>query len=192
MRKTIRELIIKFFKNYPLEDITHGPVVDWVTSQYLLDHESPPRDVWRAIRALHQEGFLVKVKKGIYRYDPSVVSDKTFEDFTSEQKEQIFARDNYRCVICGKGRSDGVEICADHIIPKDKGGKAEIINGQTLCMEHNLRKKNYKQTETGKKMFIRLYELAKKQQDENLIEFCSEILEVFEKNKINGHIIWKR
>jgi hypothetical protein len=53
-------------------------------------------------------------------------------------------------------------------------------------------KKNYKQTETGKKMFIRLYELAKKENNNELIKFCTEILTVFEKNNINGHIDWKK
>ena len=46
---------------------------------------------------------------------------------------------------------DGVELQVDHIKPKDKGGKATFENGQTLCATHNFRKKNYRQTETGKK-----------------------------------------
>ena len=41
-------------------------------------------------------------------------------------------------------------------------------------------------------MFIRLYELAKKQGDKKIIKFCKEILLVFEKNNINGHIEWKK
>ncbi len=41
-------------------------------------------------------------------------------------------------------------------------------------------------------MFIRLYELAKKENDELLINFTSEILAVFEKYGINGHIEWKK
>ena len=41
-------------------------------------------------------------------------------------------------------------------------------------------------------MFIRLYELAKVQEDQTLQKFCAEILEVFEKNNINGHIEWKK
>jgi hypothetical protein len=41
-------------------------------------------------------------------------------------------------------------------------------------------------------MFIRLYELAKSQDDEDLMKFCAEILDVFEKNGINGHIEWVR
>jgi len=183
---------MEYFTSHPGQELEHGPVVDWVTEQWLLEHDTPPRDPWRTIRALHQQGFLVKVRKGVYRYDPQAVNHRELEDFTPEQREEIFRRDNYRCVICGRGRQDGVEIHADHIIPRDKGGKADITNGQTLCAEHNFRKKNYKQTETGKRMFIRLYELAKAQHDETLAKFCAEVLEVFERNKVNCHIEWKR
>lgn len=84
------------------------------------------------------------------------------------------------------------ELHADHIKPKDFGGKATLENGQTLCSQHNFLKKNLKQTETGKKLFIRLYELAKKENNQSLMKFCAEVLEVFEKNNINGHIVWKK
>lgn len=192
MTTSVRDLLLQYFIDHPNQELEHGPVVDWVTEQWLMDHNTPPRDPWRTIRALHQAGILIKVRKGVYKYDPTAVSHRELEDFTAEQKAQIFARDNYRCVICGRGLQDGVEIHADHIKPKDKGGKAVIENGQTLCAEHNFRKKNYKQTETGKKMFIRLYELAKSQNDEDMMKFCAEILEVFERNGVNGHIEWVR
>ncbi len=93
---------------------------------------------------------------------------------------------------CGKGIKEGVELHIDHIKPKDLGGKAEIENGQTLCAQHNFHKKTLKQTETGKKMFIRLYELAKKEGNNEIVEFCTNVLEVYEKMNINGHIEWKR
>lgn len=51
-------------------------------------------------------------------------------------------------------------------------------------------KKNLGQTETGKKMFIRLYELAKKEDDKNLENFTKEVLEIYKKHNINGHIDW--
>ena len=41
-------------------------------------------------------------------------------------------------------------------------------------------------------MFIRLYELAKSEGNEELKKFCMDILETYEKYNINGHIIWKR
>ncbi|MCX8061715.1 MAG: HNH endonuclease, partial [Anaerolineales bacterium] len=144
-----------------------------------------------AIRTLHQRGILIKVRKGVYRYDPSAAQMRDLEIFTSEQKEAIFRRDNYRCVICGRGREDGYEIHADHIIPKDFGGKAVIENGQTLCSIHNFRKKNYKQTETGKRLFIHLYELARSIGDLEMMDFCEDVLSVYEKHRINDHIAWK-
>jgi len=128
------------------------------------------------------------VKKGIYRYDPDFQIKNNLEDFTQEQKNIILKRDNYQCVICGRGLRDGVELQVDHIKPKSLGGKAVIENGQTLCAQHNFIKKNLKQTETGKKMYIRLYELAKKEDNKELLRFCKAILKVYEKYNINGHI----
>jgi hypothetical protein len=95
-------------------------------------------------------------------------------------------------LVCGLGREHGLEIHVDHIKPKDLGGKAEISNGQTLCAIHNFRKKNYGQTETGKKMFIRLYEASKSIGDEKTMAFCQEVLEVYDQCNINGHIKWEK
>ncbi len=189
--KSIRALVMEYFYAHPNEDIKHAPIVDWVTEQWLKFHPEPPRDVWRAIRSLHEKGLLIKVKKGVYRYDPRAVNERELENFTPEQKEEIFRRDNYRCVICGRGRHNGYEIHADHIIPKNLGGKAEVTNGQTLCSIHNSRKKNYQQTETGKKMFIHLYELVKSLGDEKTLRFCEDILKTFEKHQINDRIEWQ-
>jgi len=185
-------LIMEYFRNHPKRDIKHPEIVDWVVAEYKKRTGMVFRDPDRAIRKLSQEGQLIKISKGVYKYDPDFVTDKKIEDFTSVQKETIFKRDNYRCVICGRGRADGIEIHADHIKPRYFGGEATIENGQTLCAQHNFQKKNYRQTETGKKMFIRLYELAKASNDEKLKKFCEEVLRVYEKNNINGHIVWKK
>lgn len=186
------ELIMEYFKKNPDREIEHPEIVDWVVSAYKRRTGKVFRDPDRQIRILAQRGLLIKVRKGVYKYDPVSVKNRELEDFTPVQKEQIFKRDGYKCVICGRGIADGVEIQADHIKPKDFGGKAEIENGQTLCAQHNFQKKNYKQTETGKKMFINLYNLAKKIGDNKLQKFCLEVLTVYEKNDINGHIEWER
>ena len=117
--KTIRELVQEFFRNHPNIDLPHGPVVDWVTEQWRLQgSEAPPRDPWRTIRRLHQEGWLIKVRKGVYRHDPEAAGKVELDDFTPEQKQAILERDQYRCVICGKGLADGVELHVDHIRPR--------------------------------------------------------------------------
>lgn len=191
-KKTIGDLIKEYFISHPNQDTEHGPVVDWVENEYIKLYGRKPRDIWRNIRKLHEEGFLIKVKKGIYRYDPDFVMYNDFDDFTQEQKEQILERDGYKCVICGRGYNEGVELHVDHVKPKYLGGKSTIENGQTLCAQHNFIKKTLNQTETGKKMFIRLYELAKSEGNEELKKFCAEILEIYEKYNMNGHIEWKK
>lgn len=185
---SIAELVLDFFKRHPRQDMPHGPVVDWVEERYLAQHGKKPRDTWRAIRKLHQEGILIKVRKGVYRYDPDYVQERELRDFLPEVKEEIFRRDGYRCVVCGRGRADGIEICADHKIPKDKGGLSDVNNGQTLCAEHNLIKKNYSQTEAGKRFFIRLYEAAVAQKDRRMIAFCNEVFDVYDRHGIDRHI----
>jgi predicted restriction endonuclease len=187
-QKTIHDLIMEYFQAHPYQNLEHGPVVDWVEEQYLALYKKKPRDTWRAIRQLSQGGKLIIVKKGVYRYDPDSVRDVTLFDFPAHIKEEIFRRDNYRCVVCGRGRAEGLEICADHIKPKDFGGDNSIDNGQTLCTMHNLQKHNYSQTESGRRFFIKLYEQAKAQNDEKVIRFCEDIFNVYEEHDINGHI----
>jgi hypothetical protein len=185
---TIAGLIMEYFKNHPNRDLEHGPVVDWVEEQYLKLYGRKPRDPGRDIRTLYQKGVLVKVRKGIYRYDPDMVQRKELYEFPPKVKEAIFKRDRYKCVVCGRGRKDGVELCADHIRPHDKGGENTIDNGQTLCTEHNLLKKNYSQTEAGKRYFIKLYEQAVRKGDMRIIEFCEQVFDTYNKHRVNTHI----
>lgn len=188
MGKSISDFVMEYFEAHPKQDLPHGPVVDWVEEQYLKLYGKKPRDTWRGIRKLHQEGKLIKVQKGIYRYDPDYVHSEELFDFPPKVKEAIFKRDKYCCVICGLGRKDGVEICADHIIPKDKGGTNTVENGQTLCTQHNLIKKNYSQTEAGKRYFIKMYERAVDKSDTKIINFCKQVFDVYDRHGINGHI----
>ena len=179
---------MEYFKAHPKQDLPHGPVVDWVEKEYLKLTGNKSRDTWRAIRKLHQQGTLIKVRKGIYRYDPSMIHTEGLFDFSESAKRAIFKKDNYRCVVCGRGRKDGIEICADHIIPKDKGGTNTIENGQTLCTQHNLIKKNYSQTEAGKRYFIKMYETAVRINDEKVIVFCKQVFDVYDRHNMDFHI----
>ncbi len=188
MEKSQSELVMDYFMKHPKQDLNHGPVVDWVTKEWLKNHDEPPRDVWRAIRKLHQEGKLIKIKKGVYKFDPDNVCEVSLFDFDEATKKKVLEKDGYRCVVCGRGKESGIELVVDHIKPKDKGGTNDIGNGQTLCAEHNLLKKNYSQTETGKKYFIKIYEKAVETNDEKMIQFCKAIFDVYDEFKVNGHV----
>lgn len=187
------DLIMEFFKANPKRDISHPEVVDWVSAEWQKRTGKVFRDPDRGIRSLHQRGYLQKIAKGVYRYEPEMVHlREDLEDFSPALKRQILERDGYKCVICGFGKKESVELHIDHIKPKDLGGKATLQNGQTLCARHNFLKKNLKQTETGKKMFLQMLETAKENDDKELIAFLREVLEVYEKHNINGHIVWKK
>jgi hypothetical protein len=186
------EFIKEYFVDNPNRDIATPEVVDFVTKKYEKQMKRKFRDPDRKVRDLAQKGFLIKVDDGIYRYEPSKTNVRKLENFTPAQKKIILERDGYKCVICDKGKEDGVKLHVDHIKSKDSGGEAKIENGQTLCSQHNFIKKNLNQTETGKKLFIRLYELAKSEGNTELQNFTAELLEVFEKHQINGHIKWEK
>lgn len=83
-KKTIGDLIKEYFKKHPKQNLQHDPVVDWVEERYFKLYRCKPRDIWRSIRSLHEQDFLVKVRKGIYRYDPNSAKQRTLEDFAGE------------------------------------------------------------------------------------------------------------
>lgn len=54
----------------------------------------------------------------------------------------VFRRDNFRCVGCGRSPANNLNIVlhADHILAVANGGKTVIENLQTLCQDCNLGK----------------------------------------------------
>ena len=55
---------------------------------------------------------------------------------------QVFQRDHWKCVACGRNAANDVILHVDHIIPRSKGGKDELDNYQTLCHICNIGKSN--------------------------------------------------
>lgn len=84
------DLIKQYFIQNPHRDIAHPEIVDWVTAEYERLTNEKFRDPDRAIRKLAQEGFLIKVSKGIYRYEPDAVHKRALEDFTPSQKKRFW------------------------------------------------------------------------------------------------------
>lgn len=84
-----KDLIVEFFEKNPNRNIKHPEVVDWVVSTYLKRTGNVFRDPDRAIRHLSQNGFLIKIAKGVYKYDPNKAYKRELEDFTTAQKSFI-------------------------------------------------------------------------------------------------------
>ena len=183
-----KDLLIEFYRKNPNRDIPHFEIVPQVMKEYQKNTGKVFADPDRGIRKLYQDGFLIQISKGVYHYDPSHIKNRKLEDFDAKTKKAIFERDGFRCVFCDRGPKEGMEIHADHVKPKDRGGKATLENGQTLCSQHNFLKKNFGQTTLGKRVFIRLLKVAIKSGDKNLTSFCEEIIKLFEKYKIDAEV----
>jgi 5-methylcytosine-specific restriction endonuclease McrA len=55
------------------------------------------------------------------------------------KRDRVFARDDYRCVYCGK-RFAGDELSVDHVEPRVRGGDQSSGNLVTACKGCNTRK----------------------------------------------------
>lgn len=190
------EFVRSYFLQRPMEVISHAKAKADLEAAYLTIMGKRLEDSDRAIRKLHGDGFLEKVAKGQYMYNPETSGKKEFNEFTQAEKNEILRRDGYKCVICGLGRENGLDLHIDHIKPRSLGGQGSVENGQVLCAPHNFIKKNLSQTETGKKSFIRLLELVRSSPEDastsQLENFLLEVLDVYDKHGIDVHIHWDR
>ena len=177
-------IALEYFLDRPGKEVHHDDVVPWVIGMYQTRLGKACRDPDRAIRKLHDMGLLIKVSKGVYCFDPAQIINNELYDFDETTKVAVKDRDGWKCVICGKGLADGVELQVDHIKPRSKGGDGSLDNGQTLCGSHNYRKKDLDQISLGADMFKRLKKLSERDIQTNpeaakVADFCSRVLEVY-------------
>ena len=66
-------------------------------------------------------------------------------------RQNIYARDKYKCQYCGK-KYASEELTYDHVIPKSRGGKTEWTNIVTCCVECNRKKGGRTPEEAGMKL----------------------------------------
>lgn len=55
---------------------------------------------------------------------------------------QVFQRDSWKCVACGRTSHDDAILHVDHIVPQSLGGANSLDNYQTLCDTCNIGKSN--------------------------------------------------
>lgn len=185
------DLVRQYFLARPNQEISHEESKKYLENEWLKLTGKRFEDSDRAIRHLKDIGFLIKVRKGVYKYDPEYAGKQVLYDFDDKTKKLILKRDNFKCVVCGLGAESGAELHIDHIKPRSHGGLNTLENGQTLCSAHNFLKKNFSQLELGKRLFLRLQQEIETSYDFNnpeLKSFVEEVLDTYSKYNMDSHI----
>ena len=184
--KSQLEYVGDYFKSRPNEEIQTTKAKAYIEKKYLTETGKRFEDPDRAIRTLYQKGKIIKIRDGLYKYDPSYSGkDKTFHDFPEKIKKQILKRDNYRCVFCKFGKKEKAELHVDHKVPRDRGGPSTLENGQTLCSRCNFLKKNMSMNSLGKKIFENLLKESMKNKNKEMTKIAKEFLALFKKYNLN-------
>ena len=186
--------VYSWFKKNPNRPIPHSESKAAIEASYRREYGERLEDSDRAIRKLGQEGKLIREAKGIYRYDPAHRPGKAVKlGFDAATRRRILQRDDYRCVVCGKGVADGVDLQVDHRVPQFKGGKGTLSNGQTLCSSHNFQKTNLDQITFALKLFTEWHKQLKSSrsrdpEQKKLVAFCEAVLALYKKHGVDDEV----
>lgn len=103
---------------------------------------------------LRKEKTIEFGKRDNRKHDVSDVDEEHIESLADSKAKvpvgrrwQVFERDGWRCVSCGRSANDGAILEVDHIVPRSKGGTDTLDNFQTLCRDCNIGKSNRSATD---------------------------------------------
>jgi 5-methylcytosine-specific restriction endonuclease McrA len=86
-------------------------------------------------RDIHSVSFTIRLPS-VVRLLRMVKRPKTPVKFS---RQNIYARDRYKCQYCGN-RFSSEDLTYDHVIPKSRGGKTQWKNIVTCCIDCNRKK----------------------------------------------------
>lgn len=116
------------------------------------------------------DALIAKLNNWFQQEQEESKDEKRLEDFESKKESalaaastefkirvmpsirwQVFQRDQWKCVACGRNSHDGVILHVDHIQPRSFGGLDVLDNYQTLCNICNIGKGNRDATDLRNK-----------------------------------------
>jgi 5-methylcytosine-specific restriction endonuclease McrA len=89
---------------------------------------------------VHSTRQKIPVPAVILRED-AIYKPRAFTNVVPFNRENLFHRDDGRCMYCGK-QVPFDDFTFEHVIPQDQGGEANWLNIVVACLKCNGRKKN--------------------------------------------------
>ena len=130
--------IMAYFMQRPKQALAYDDWTDELASEYKSLTGNTARHFRSIVRRLSGEGKLLKVKNGVYMYDPDFSPAPQLPKFTAAQRRQIKERDEYQCVFCGMGRREGFTLYVGFLFCDKPDRASDISNGVTFCSRHRL------------------------------------------------------
>ncbi len=138
MQPSQANYIMAYFKQRPKQALAYDDWTDELAREYKSLTGNTARHFRSIVRRLSGEGKLLKVKNGVYMYDPDSSPAPQLPKFTAAQKRQIKERDKYQCVFCGMGRREGFNLYVGFLFSDKPNRASDISNGATFCSRHRI------------------------------------------------------
>ncbi len=144
---TLTEIVDNFVRFFPIYD----SYIQMAKGQpHRLDTLIAKLSDW-----LQQDTDDVEIKANLSALDASIVHAAQAAEakvrVMPALRWQVFQRDKWKCVACGRNSHDGAILHVDHIIPRSRGGLDSLENFQTLCDVCNIGKSNRNATDLRNK-----------------------------------------
>lgn len=125
-----------------IDDIVQKPVIEPYIACYA-EYSSPKgRNSYQDRKLYNLEELSVHILNAKKKREQKETKSYQRRIMTDSLRYDIMKRDEFHCVLCGRGAEDGVKLHVDHIIPVSKGGKTTPDNLRTLCERCNLGKRD--------------------------------------------------
>lgn len=187
MKKLTRkdQFALDWFKQYPMRKFSNEEIRKLLPSAYKKCASSKKdkfQDPSRSARKLAENKRIQKFPPNMarfYWYDPNL--DDLPEEFDDAEKAFILERDNSRCVVCGKGVTDGVKVSVGYALSTRRGGALNVDNGRTLCPTHRWTLETAQDSDEAKQNWRKLLSSLPKLGEPRAQKFWEEFLELLKK-----------
>jgi len=109
------------------------------------DYLSYAYDDWKAFSIANAKNYHILHNINYPLALPEIIVSISFDRLPDRQvkysRQNIFARDKFRCMYCGK-QFQRKELTLDHVYPKSKGGRTTWSNTVSSCYSCNQKKAN--------------------------------------------------
>jgi hypothetical protein len=132
------DFVREWFRLNPDRDIPHLESKPLIEEAWLESTGSRIEDVDRAIRKLSEAGELVKIRKGVYRFNSTPLPGSSKLEFSEFTRQATLERDSFCCAICKETADHRRNLHVIPITPFDFGGLAVLSNARTVCSFHKV------------------------------------------------------